>query len=451
MGLCGSKADAFKFIQDMKQGNDEAFMAVLSDIHPGKKDKSGRVPWIEACKLNKLLVVKCFWAEQADKIDQRMKDEGLVAACGGATNHRVVRFLIDDVGASVTFKGEGLCTPLHACCRKSKGGLAPDTTPQILAHRRVAAQMLITKGAEFEAQDVDKKTPLLTCCFYKNEKMAMIIAERGGRIAALQEWMNKADVNAKNWVAGAIMSKYAWKSDSEFKDELKKKFFEEFDKDGNGELDEKEFTHFIAFNMKLAFKRGFIPTKAFVEDGSLEVDQIEKLLEERAADLLANHKRRTDRNGDGSYGWDELFPLVQDFYANIWNSERPKDAGNDEEYHGEDADLRMEQEAARPPQSGKGEAEEALPADWKEVVDPRTLDKDGKPRSYYFNAKTKATTWKRSDCFKDAGAAAAAPEPEKPLPKPWSAVEDKKSGRTYFYNAKTKATTWKRSDCFKSG
>ena len=186
-----------------------------------------------------------------------------------------------------------------------------------------------------------------------------------------------------------------------------------------------------------------MPTKAFFDDGSLEVDQIEKLIKERANDLLANHKRRTDRNHDGQYGWDELFPLVQDFYANMWNSERPKDAGLDEEYHGEDADIRLEQEAARPPSKKE---EKPLPEGWVAVADPNTLDKQGNPRKYYHHAATGTTTWKRSDCFKDPG---AKPEADKPLPQPWSEVEDKTSGRKYYYNNETRATTWSRTDCFK--
>lgn len=226
MGLCGSKADPFTWNENLRQGLDDACLEALrAGFDPSRKDKAGRTPWLEACRMNKLLVLKCVWSDEhmRPRITPHLKDVGLIAACGGTTNHRVVRFLVDTVGASVAGVGEGECTALHACCRKSSGGLGPDTTPQILAHRRVAANMLITKGADLEKEDLDGKTPLLTCCFYKNEKMAMIVAERGGMLHKLTAWMNRSELNAKNWVAGAVMTKYAWKSDSEFKDLLKTK------------------------------------------------------------------------------------------------------------------------------------------------------------------------------------------------------------------------------------
>ena len=262
MGCCGSKRfDAYNWIEQLRRGGCDD--ACLEEVKPGffdpaKRDKAKRSPFEEACRLNKLLILKCIWSETSmqRKVTQELKDLGLIAACGGATNHRVVRFLVEVVGASPTAVGEGECSPLHLLCRKSRGGLGPDTTPQILAHRRVAANLLITKGADLEKEDLDGKTPLTTCCFYKHLKMAMIIAERGGMLHKLTTWMNRSELNAKNWVAGAVMTKYAWKSDSEFKDVLKTKFFEEFDKDGSGELDDAEFLHFMAFNMKLAFKRG---------------------------------------------------------------------------------------------------------------------------------------------------------------------------------------------------
>ena len=311
---------------------DEEAILMIGKFHPGKKDASGRIPFVVACELNKLNVIRGFWRKYEKKpkvLTQKLKNWGLVAACEGATRLIVIQYLVNEMGCEVDAENQNRTTALVALCRKATGGgIMAETTPQVLAHRRCAASLLITKGASFEKMNMDGMVPLTCACENKNEKMAHMLVERGAELEPLMKWMNKSDRNAKNWCAGAVMSRWAWKDDT-FSGDMKKKFFEEFDKDGNGELDEAEFLHFMAFNMKLAFKRGMVPTKAFKDDGSLEVNQIEKLIKERASDLLAAHKRQTDRNHDGTYGWEELFPMVQDFYGNIWNSERPDDAGLD--------------------------------------------------------------------------------------------------------------------------
>ena len=423
---------------------------MIGKFHPGKKDPSGRVPFVVACEMNKLNVIRAFWRKYEKKpkvLTQKLKNWGLVAACEGATKLIVIQYLVNEMGCETDAENQNRTTALVALCRKSSGGgIMAETTPQVLAHRRCAASLLITKGASFEKMNLDGVVPLTCACENKNEKMAHMLVERGAELEPLMKWMNKSDHNAKNWCAGAIMSRWAWK-DETFSGDMKKKFFEEFDKDGNGELDEDEFLHFMAFNMKLAFKRGMIPTKAFKDDGSLEVKQIEKLIKERASDLLAAHKRQTDRNHDGTYGWEELFPMVQDFYGNIWNSERPDDAGLDENYYGDDANDEMMRALYKDAKITKApEPEKPLPEGWVAVEDPNTLDKQGKPRKYYHNAAMGKTTWKRSECFIEPD---AKPEKVKPLPKTWSEVEDKASGRMYYYCSVTKATTWTRADCFK--
>jgi len=84
-----------------------------------------------------------------------------------------------------------------------------------------------------------------------------------------------------------------------------------------------------------------------------------------------------------------------------------------------------------------------LPADWAECKDP----KSGK--TYYYNKKTKETSWKRPEA---EPAAAPEPEPAPPtpespadaLPPGWTEHVDPKSGKTYYYNKSTKETSWKK-------
>lgn len=120
-----------------------------------------------------------------------------------------------------------------------------------------------------------------------------------------------------------------------------------FDVNGDGELDRTELTAFIASHVKMAFKAGLMPTQEFFDDGSLEISQIESLLETRCKDMLKGYFS-LDKDADGtyvvlllvvdtsstlisqvallglrSYSWDELLPIVQDFYTNLWNQDRP--------------------------------------------------------------------------------------------------------------------------------
>ena len=101
------------------------------------------------------------------------------------------------------------------------------------------------------------------------------------------------------------------------------------------------------------------------------------------------------------------------------------------------------------------EMDEAAPAaaapaaksDWKELKDKAS------GKTYYYNKATKATSWKKPADF--GGAAAASPSPaataKKPaaaaaggLPPNWREVKDKASGKVYYYNSKTKKTSWKK-------
>jgi len=97
-----------------------------------------------------------------------------------------------------------------------------------------------------------------------------------------------------------------------------------------------------------------------------------------------------------------------------------------------------------------------LPPDWAEVKDP----KSGKV--YYYNKKTKKTSWTAPEPEPEpepVPAAVPEPEPEpepEPVPEPepeppadalppgWTEHVDPRSGKTYYYNKSTKETSWKK-------
>jgi len=102
-----------------------------------------------------------------------------------------------------------------------------------------------------------------------------------------------------------------------------------------------------------------------------------------------------------------------------------------------------------------------LPPDWAEVKDPRS------GKTYYYNKKTKETSWTAPAVEPEPEPAEAEPEPEpepRPQPEPeprpqpeeppspavdalppgWVEAKDPKSGKTYYYNKTTKETSWKK-------
>lgn len=110
-------------------------------------------------------------------------------------------------------------------------------------------------------------------------------------------------------------------------------------------------------------------------------------------------------------------------------------------------------EAAPAAAAGGDDDAATNPANWKEGTDP----KSGK--TYFYNKKTKQTTWKKPACMGGGEAAAKPAAVEKPAEeKPaaaaaapaaassggdWREATDPKSGKKYWYNKVTKKTTWK--------
>ena len=51
-------------------------------------------------------------------------------------------------------------------------------------------------------------------------------------------------------------------------------------------------------------------------DVQYEVDQIKELIKDRCPDVISQYTR-LDTSRDGKYSWDELEPIVQDFYGSF--------------------------------------------------------------------------------------------------------------------------------------
>ena len=130
------------------------------------------------------------------------------------------------------------------------------------------------------------------------------------------------------------------------------------------------------------FKRGLMPVTEFTDDGTLEISQIERLLETRCQSMLRQYES-LDRDGDGTYDWNELLPIIKDFYSNLWNANRP--ASIDE---GDDTDAVGYEEKSKGVEvvDSMGQAA-TLPPGWQAVTDP------GSGRTYYANQSTGESSW----------------------------------------------------------
>ena len=108
----------------------------------------------------------------------------------------------------------------------------------------------------------------------------------------------------------------------------------------------------------------------------------------------------------------------------------------------------MSAASVTPTEASTGAATASSSSDWVTKLDPKTN------RQYFYNTKTKATTWTApegvvvpivvADAAKPAAAAAA--KTAAALPSPWVEKTDPKSGRVFFYNPTTKATSWNRPE-----
>ena len=96
-----------------------------------------------------------------------------------------------------------------------------------------------------------------------------------------------------------------------------------------------------------------------------------------------------DKDRGGSYSWDELQPIIRDFFGNLWTANRPKEVDEGGDHLLEEQDERKIESAA-----GGGPAVEApLPPNWYAVKNPNATG--AHDAVYYANSQTNETMWTR--------------------------------------------------------
>jgi|TARA_B110000208_G_scaffold190908_1_gene256118 hypothetical protein len=271
-----------------------------------------RIPLLYACALGNMHIVKHMLDvdRPKKKISSAILSLGLVENCAGRTSTIIINALIAsgaDVNAGKFYKGSD--TPAIALARADSHLCGA----QQMAEKRKALVTLVGKSVNLEITNDDKMTPLTMACKMLNEPMAHLIAGSGGRIIELHIWMQSKPKHAKNWVAGSVLNKFAWK-DPAFVRLVKLQLFSVIDRDNSGHVDREEAIELIAMTVKFAFKAGLCPTTQFEDDGSLDVSDVKRLLKQREPQLIERWLGSLDKDSDGDYTWEELLPLCKDFY-----------------------------------------------------------------------------------------------------------------------------------------
>ena len=369
-------------------------------------------------------------ANRKRKIKEEIASVALLQNAENETHEDIITSLVKhgaDINAA--YMGESV---LHACARipMREGKMKK----RVWLARNRALDYLLEKGADMEETNADGQTPLVVACAELNENAALKLARHKASILPVSKWLNTRKAKSrqkdmeftKDWVAGKIMERYAFKHPI-FVQTIRKKFMSQFDTDDDGTLSRDEVVTFFAAMVKVQFAAGKDPISSFKDDGSLTVAQIRKLLETRCKYELQAWFL-FDKDKDGDYTWKELLPLVKDFWHHIWNKNRPRDekeietsveamhamevehgGGGDEMLKKEDDEKKKEveikEEEVKEEEVKEEEEESAtevdqneleivedeesarLPPNWVKVRDPTSKD------CYYANTVTQESTW----------------------------------------------------------
>ena len=426
MGLCGSKKmNTMQAIRAIRRGEDgvQAIMDNIADIQPQKKNPLGMSPFLTACKSGRTKVVKAFLeGPNSTLLTNKDFSEGLWQSCSG--NHLSTE-LCSMLMTPAKWNGrtadpnhydrETMCTPLHLCLKKRT---AWDTTQ--MAERAHTISLLCKSGAKFDMFNTNQKTALEMGIYSEFERGCVALIKGGSPLLQVQTYLKDHPHDKHNWVANSLLSKFAFKHPL-FVKQMKEQFMQEFDPDGSGELDKGELLHFIAFHVKMGFKNGMSPVTEFDDkDGNLDIPTIKILLKNRCPDLIKKYES-LDTDGGGTYSWNELVPISQDFYSKLWNKDRPETAGKDEY-----ANPVIETEL-------KNKYDNMI----KEQIRVDTIAEKGKTQRSGKGSKYAAPVVSKTKMAKPS-------KDSQPLKDGWKEHKDKKTGKSYYYHAETKQTTWKR-------
>jgi|EP00505_MAST-04D_sp_SCG-Rhode-Island_P000482 Ca2+-binding EF-hand superfamily protein len=433
MGACMKKhVDTYKVINQLELGDTASVIKEIefADVNPVGKDAKGRTPFNVACRKGQVEVVRHFLdGNHKDRITEDHMSQGLYINCQGHTSGEVVLELLSkkrNINANVHyFDPDTISTALHAAAARG-----PNTTSEQLAEKAYVIGVLCKGGANPGHENIKTQTALDVAMTSEFERAGSEIILGGGDLMHVTRYMKQSRDNGQNWVANSMLSKFAFKHPLYLK-KIKKQFHDEFDPDGSGELDRKELLRFIAFHVKLGFKNGQKPVKEFNDDdGSLEISDVMRLLETRCQSYLKQF-HVLDEDQSGTFGWEELLPIIRKFYQEMWQATRKEDCGKDEWLD--------------------AKAEQALKAKFQNIRDsvrPRSkqdavsaLDLKRGQQAKTLKGKIKGP--KQSVAIVHKQVRTSGPVAHD-LPEGWVAHVDPKSGKQYYHNTKTGATVWKK-------
>ena len=285
-------------------------------------------------------------------------------------------------------------------------------------------------------ENVRSETSLDIALQTEFERAAVAIIHGGGDLMHVTTFMKLSKINSENWVANSILAKFAFKHPLYLK-KIKEQFHTEFDPDRSGELDRKELIRFIAFHVKIAFQNGQKPVTEFNDDdGSLEVSDIVRLLETRCQSYLQQYINLDD-DQSGTYGWDEIKPVIKQFYSNMWNAQRKEDDGKNEWLSAEEEkELKAKFAAIIANVRTQDSVEHKTALDHRQDKAARSVK--GKIKSV---TKSKGQRDKKYVVHKQVRTSGPVAHD---LPEGWNAHTDPKSGKQYYHNPKTGVTSWKK-------
>jgi len=390
MGGSSGKLFEFNELVRKKEDQDAIDLFKKAKLNPNSHPRGGKPLLEQACFYGRTDVVSAI-LEGKKKLETHTLDFALLANCQEATNLDIVTMLIGK-GASANAMDSDMDTPLIAVCRKNS-----ETPVDLLVERRKVAKFLISKGAKFDSKNYDKLNPIQMACSCEHEKMAILLVQGGAKISDVQSWRQLNERNGKNWVAGSVMCKYAFK-DAAYLENMKKEFMSRFDQDKNGQLDKSELVRFLAYHLKVQFDAGVLPRHGIgfeVHEG-MGIDDIEDQLKRKGKKLIARYSGAYDADGGGTLSWDELLPVVQDFYSNLWQQDRPEQVneGTDQIVDPMPVNASKGSSSAAASATAAGSAgPRPLPLNWYEVPNPNATGPHD--QVYYAHAVTHETTWIR--------------------------------------------------------
>lgn len=251
----------------------------------------------------------------------------LLKNCSSVTHEHIVQLLIvrgnADPSAVNVYENNGL----HLCA------LARNANESVLAHRYDTAAYLARKGCNIHRANRDGLTPLIMACTEENERVAMLLADRGAGVWTLYQWMSEDPRNSVNWVGGAVLCRYAFTND-EFVEGLRDKIMTLFDKDGDSKLNRVEMRAFLTAYAKVSSRSKYddygrrASHRHHRDPHGSARDTHRSFREMSTVRMRTAFKIDIERDPvDRMYEWKHILPLVQHYYRDTWNHYRPKDLG----------------------------------------------------------------------------------------------------------------------------